>query len=322
MSEQLSVETGPTNSVSRFLRDVPPADYLRAAIVLALAVFALVTPGFLSVPSMRSLLSAMSFVGCVAVGMTFITLSGNIMSFSLGASVAASTVVFVASLQFGTWVAFALTLAFGAALNGLQGWIIGYFRANPIIVSMAALSLIIGIMSTITGGRGLYITTADAAIFKENLGPVPGPLIALICCAAAGQAILSFTRVGRTILLSGSNQAALLASGTEPWKFTSWAYAIAGVFTSVSAVLIASRYGSGDLQHGAGFEYGAISAVLVGGTLIHGGSGSVIRTVLGALLIAILQAVLVLRGFSTEIQQLALGLVVLLVIILQWKGRR
>ena len=294
-------------------------DYVRLAVVLGLIGFALATPGFLSQTGIRSLLSTMSFVGCVAVGMTFITLSGNIMSFSLGATVAASTIVFVASLPLGTWPAFALTLLFGATLNGIQGWIVGYLRANPIIVSMAALSLIIGIMSVVTGGRGLYITSDDAAIFKRNFGMVPGPLIAFLMCAAVGQAIQTYTRVGRTIMLSGSNPAALLASGTEPWRSTTWAYSLAGLFTSVSAVLIASRYSSGELAHGAGFEYGAISAVLVGGTLIQGGRGSVLRTVFGTLLMAILQAVLVLRGLNTQYQQLALGLVVLLVIVLQWK---
>lgn len=321
MSDSVSTAVAAPEKPAIFLRDMGAADYIRIVIVLGLVSFALATPGFLSQPSIRSLLSAMSFVGCVAVGMTFITLSGNIMSFSLGASVAASTVVFVAALPYGTWPAFVVTLAFGAVLNAVQGFIIGYFRANPIIVSMAALSLIIGIMSSVTGGRGLYITSNDAAIFKQNFGMVPGPLVAFLVCAVIGQLILSFSRIGRTILLSGSNPNALLAVGLEPWRYTTWAYCIAGVFTSVSAVLIASRYGSGDLQHGAGFEYGAISAVLVGGTLIHGGRGSVTRTVFGALLIAIFQAVLVLRGFSTEVQQLALGLIVLVVIVLQWKRR-
>ena len=300
-------------------RRLGSARWIQLVVAVGLLAFAVATPGFVSETSLRSLLSAMSFVGCVAIGMTFITISGNIMSFSLGASLAACTVVFVAVLPLGTWAAFAITLLFGAALNGVQGFIVGYLRANPIIVSMAALSLIIGIMSTVTDGRGIYISGANAAIFKRNLGPVPGPLLAFLLCAAVGQAILSFTRIGRTIVLSGSNPAALLAAGQEPWRSTTWAYCIAGVFTSVSAVLIAARYGSGELQHGAGFEYGAISAVLVGGTLIHGGRGSVVQTVLGSLLIAVLQAVLVLRGFNTQTQQLALGLVVLLVIVLQWK---
>ncbi len=322
MSEPISLQAPRMVWAPAMLQQFRMADYARLLVVLALIAVALATPGFLSQASIRSLLSAMSFVGCVAVGMTFITLSGNIMSFSLGASVAASSVVFVAVLPLGTWPAFALTLLFGFALNGLQGWVIGYLRANPIIVSMAALSLIIGIASVLTGGRGLYITSADAAIFKRNFGPVPGPLIAFLICAALGQAILSFTRVGRTIMLAGSNPTALLAAGIEPWRSTTWAYGIAGLFTSVAAVLSASRYGSGDLQHGAGFEYGAISAVLVGGTLIHGGRGSVGRTVLGTLLIAILQAVLVLRGFNAQFQQLALGLVVLLVIVLQWRRKQ
>ena len=93
-----------------------------------------------------------------------------------------------------------------------------------------------------------------------------------------------------------------------------------GLFTTVTAVLMASRYGSGDLQHGTGFEYQAISAVLVGGTAIQGGHGSVLRTFIGTILIAIFKAVLILRGFSTELQQLLIGVVVLLVIMLQWRA--
>lgn len=321
MTQQASVSPTPPQAQGRRAA-FRTSHYLRGAIFLALAVFALSTPGFVSQASIRSLLSGMSFVGCVAIGMTFITLSGNIMSFSLGASLAASTIVFVLALPLGTWPAFVATLMFGAGLNAVQGWIIGYFRANPIIVSMAALSLITGVASIITGGQGVYITDGSAEIFTTNIGPAPGPLVALLVCAVIGQAILSYTRIGRTIVLSGSNPAALLAAGMEPWRSSTWAYAIAGGFTSVSAVLMASRYGSGDLLHGAGFEYGAISAVLVGGTLIHGGSGSVVRSLFGALAIAVIQAVLILRGFSTEIQHLWLGLIVLLVIMLQWKGRR
>lgn len=320
MPNAISLSRSSTGTPTQ--RRFEPTQYARIAIVLALAAFALTTPGFLTEASLRSLLSAMSFVGCVAVSMTFITISGNIMSFSLGASLAASTIVFVATLPLGTWTSFTITLLFGAALNALQGWVIGYLRANPIIVSMAAFSLIIGIMSVITDGNGLYIMGTEAVIFKRNMGPVPGPLIAFLACAVVGQLILSFTNIGRTIMLSGSNPSALLAAGVEPWRSTTWAYSFAGMFTSVAAVLIASRYGSGDLLHGAGFEYSAISAVLVGGTMIQGGHGSVVRTVLGMLIIAILQAILVLRGFSTQYQHLTLGVVVLIVIVLQWKRSR
>lgn len=289
------------------------------AAYLALAGFALTTPGFLTAASIRSFTTTMSFAGCVAVGMTFITLSGNLMSFSLGVGLSVTTIVFVAMLDYGLWPAIAAALAFSALLNALQGWLVGYFRANPIIVSMAAAAIITGIATYLTDGRGLYILTTEAAVLKGNLGPVPGPLAALLLSTLTAQLLLGHSVIGRRILLAGSNARALLVAGCEPWKVVVWAYALAGVFTAVAAVLMAARYGSGDLQHGAGMDYAAISAVLVGGTAIQGGRGSFLRTFLGTLFIAVFQAVLVLRGFSTEWQQFAMGVLVLAVIILQRK---
>lgn len=287
--------------------------------VLVLAAFALATPGFLSMPAIRSLVTTVSFTGCVAIGMTFITLSGNLMSFSLGASLSAATLVFVATLGAGLWPALLAAVLFCAAMNAVQGWIVGYFRANPIIVTMASFAIITGVATALTGGRGLYIMTNVAASLKGDLGPIPGPFAAFAICALIAQLILSRTALGRRIVLTGTNPRAMLAMGAEPWKAVVWAYALAGLFTGVAAVLMAARYGSGDLQHGIGMEYSAIAAVLVGGTAIEGGRGSFLRTFLGALFIVVLQSVLVLRGFSTEWQRFGMGAIVLLVILLQRK---
>src|SRR5262249_46909384 len=130
---------------------------LRWSVTIALAAIALTTPGFISWPSIVSLLTTVSFIGCVAVGMTLITISGNIMSFSLGATVGASAMVFVVTMNFGG-VAFGLfsALAFGALINAAQGLIVGLFRANPIIVSIAALSIIFGCADAMTHSATLY----------------------------------------------------------------------------------------------------------------------------------------------------------------------
>ncbi|MGA2843382.1 MAG: ABC transporter permease [Steroidobacteraceae bacterium] len=266
-------------------------------------------------------MTTVSFIGCVAVGMTFITLSGNIMSFSIGASMSATTVVFMMSLTLGLTPALILAFLFCAALNGIQGWLIGFFRANPLIISMAAYALIIGGAIYITGGRGIYPLTDETEVLKANLGPVPGPLAAFLIAVIVGQCILSFTRFGRNIYLVGTNPRAAKAAGIEPWRTVMWAYVAAGLFTAVSAVLVAARYRSGDMEHGIGYEYRAISAVLVGGTAIQGGEGSVVRTLAGTFFIALMQGLLILRGFGIEMQYLLIGLIVLAVIMLQWKGR-
>lgn len=297
------------------------ASLIQWAAAAAVVLFAVSTPGFLSATSIRSLLTIVSFIGCVAVGMTFITLSGNIMSFSIGASMSATTIVFMMSLTLGLVPALILAFLFCAALNGIQGWVIGFFRANPLIISMAAYALIIGGAIYVTGGRGIYPLTNEAEVLKANLGPVPGPLAAFLIAVIVGQCILSFTRFGRNIYLVGTNPRAAKAAGIEPWRTVTWAYVAAGLFTAVSAVLVAARYRSGDMEHGIGYEYRAISAVLVGGTAIQGGEGSVVRTLAGTFFIALMQGLLILRGFGIEMQYLLIGLIVLAVIMLQWKGR-
>jgi len=108
---------------------------IRFAALLALVVAAFATPGFFTTVSLFSLLNTTSFIGCVAVGMTFITLSGNIMSFALGVTLSTSGIVFMAALPLGLVPAIIGALAFGAALTAAQGLVIGYFRANPVIVS-------------------------------------------------------------------------------------------------------------------------------------------------------------------------------------------
>jgi ribose/xylose/arabinose/galactoside ABC-type transport system permease subunit len=290
---------------------------IRLVAVLALAIVAVTTPGFFTAVSLFSLLNTTSFIGCVAVGMTFITLSGNIMSFALGVTLSTSGIIFMAALPLGLPAALIAALAFGAALTGIQGFVVGYFRANSIIVSMAALALITGGATLITQGQGVYPHGDAAAALKGHILGVPMPLAALIVTVVVAQAVLSFSRFGRQLYMVGSNWRAALAAGLEPARIVLGAYIAAGLCTALAGILMAARYSSGDLELGLGYDYSAISAVLVGGTAISGGEGSAIRSLIGAFIIGICQVLLLLHGFSTQIQYLAIGIIVLLVIMLQ-----
>jgi ribose/xylose/arabinose/galactoside ABC-type transport system permease subunit len=290
---------------------------IRFAAVLALVVAAVGTPGFFTTVSLFSLLNTTSFIGCVAVGMTFITLSGNIMSFALGVTLSTSGIVFIAALPLGLIPAVIVALAFGAALTAVQGFVVGYFRANPIIVSMAALALITGCATLITQGRGVYPEGDATALLKGRVLGVPIPVAALIVTVVVAQIALSFTQFGRQLYMVGSNWRAALAAGLEPARIVLGAYIAAGLCTAIAGILMAARYSSGDMELGIGYDYSAISAVLVGGTAISGGEGSAVRSLAGAFIIAVCQALLLLNGFSTQIQYLAIGVIVLLVIMLQ-----
>ena len=289
-------------------------------IVLLAVIF--VTPGFLAKPSILSFLTTVSFIGCVAIGMTIITISGNIMSFALGATVGVTAMVFIlASNWLGFDFGLVVGLLFGSLLTGLQGLMIGWVRANPIIVSIAALALIYGLTQAFAEKGTIY---ADPGIFpasvKGKVGGVPIEFIMFVLSALIAQFILSFTRFGRNLFMVGSSFRAAEAVGVNTWRTITGAYLWAGFFTSLAGIMLAVRYDAANMDYGVAYDYDAIAAVLVGGTAIGGGHGSAVRTFAGAMVIAAVQVMLLLRGLRQEWQYLAAGLIVLAVIILQARG--
>jgi ribose/xylose/arabinose/galactoside ABC-type transport system permease subunit len=159
-------------------------------------------------------------------------------------------------------------------------------------------------------------------MFKGRVAGVPIEALYFFATVVIGQLVLSCTRIGREMVMAGSNLRAATAAGIGTTSAITCAYVIAGACSAVSGVLLAARYGSGDMELGAGYDYTAIAAVLVGGTSIQGGSGSVLRTLVGVSVIAIIEVVLLLRGFSQQLQYLITGIIVLLVIMLHTIGER
>ena len=207
-------------------------------------------------------------------------------------------------------------------ITGVQGFLVGYFRANPILVSIAALSLLLGGAAFATGGHRIYPGGEGLQIFKGRIAGIPTDAICFFATVIVAQLVLSWTRIGRLMAMVGSNIRAAAAAGIDTTFAITLAYLIAGACAAVSGVLLAARYGSGDMELGAGYDYTAIAAVLVGGTGIAGGSGSAVRTLIGVLVIAIIEVVLLLRGYSEQLQYLITGLIVLGVIMLHTLGER
>jgi ribose/xylose/arabinose/galactoside ABC-type transport system permease subunit len=330
-SAERSVAAGPAIALDRrsvgVKRAVEHRNYVplvRAIVLIALGALALSTPGFLSQPSMLSLLTTVSFIGCVAVGMTLITISGNIMSFSLGALVGATAMIFILTVNWGG-LAFGITaaLVFAGAVNAAQGFLIGFVRAHPIIVSIAALALIYGVAEAFAAHGTVYAAPGTSfGGFRGKIAGVPVEFVAFLCITALAQLILSLTSFGRNLFLIGSSLPAAEALGIRTWRAIAAAYLWAGLFTAPAGIMLAIRYDAASMNYGIGYEYDAIAAVLVGGTLIKGGQGSVLRTLAGALVIGVIQVVLVLQGLRTEWQYLIAGIIVLGVIALQTQGTR
>ena len=308
----------PNNGGIRLSTALAAARWVGLAAILAIAA---ASPGFTSMVSLLSLASEISWVGLVAVGMSFITISGNIMSFCMAATMATSSVVFIATLGWGVWPAFAATILFGIVVQGVQGAIIGWFRANPIIVSMAGLALLVGGANVATGGTGVFAEGEAYRILKGKIGPLPIEFVFFVILALAGQALLAFTRFGREVYMVGSNLRAAEAAGIRTARVTALCYAFAGVAAAAAGILIAARYGESHLDLDIGYDYQAIAGILVGGIAIEGGSGSVARACAGVVVIALISSLLIFHGFSTALQALVVGVAVLGVVMLQGLAR-
>lgn len=318
-SKRVSAETGSRSTIWTGRRVVA---VIRAVAVIALVVVALSTPGFTSRPSMFAQLTTMSFIGCIAVGMTFITISGNIMSFALGATAAATTLVFVGTLDAGLGEAIVLAALLGAAITGVQGVIVGVVRANPIIVTIAALALITGGAELVTGGQSVYYEGSAHRALRGRVLGVPAEFWYFVVAVVIGQVILSCTRFGRNVYMVGSNYVAAEAAGIRAWRTVTGVFVVAGVFTAFTGIMLAARYGSGNMEYGLGYDYEAIASVLVGGTAIHGGHGSVFRTLVGVAVISTVQTILLLHGVDQEWKFLITGLIVLGAVMLHTVGER
>ncbi|BCH29374.1 ABC transporter permease [Mesorhizobium sp. L-8-10] len=251
--------------------------------------------------------------------MALITMSGNVLSLSLGVTTGAAAMVFSALSGHGAVVAVLGTVIFSIAVVGVQGFIVGYFRANPIIVSIAALGLTAGFAEITAGGRTIYAGQRLLGWLSSNVYGVPMTILVFIVAALLVEIMLLRTRFGRKLIMVGSNVRAADAAGLVVWKVVVGVYACAGLLVGLAAIMLAARYGMANMEFGLGYDYQAIAAVLVGGIFIGGGEGSATRAVTGMTLLAVLSSVVVLYGVSSEYQALVLGLVVLISVLLQRK---
>jgi ribose/xylose/arabinose/galactoside ABC-type transport system permease subunit len=283
----------------------------------------LTTTGFATVENSKAILQSSAFVGIIAVGMTVIMLSGNLFSMSLGTTAAVTAITFLWALEYGIVAAILLTVLLGLAICALQGWIVGAIGANPIIVTIAAGVLQAGVTLKVSGGTTIYPPPAASySWLAERVGGIPFPFIVFLVLTIVVDAILRRTSFGRAIYAVGENKQAARAAAISIAAIAAGAFAVAGACTAIAGVLIGATNGNASLFIESTYTFDAIAAVLVGGTVVTGGRGSAARTLFGAIVIATISSLLLLRGYSTGVQILVKGVIVLVVVILVQLGSR
>jgi ribose transport system permease protein len=303
-------------------RPIRLADVALAAWITILAVVtvygALTTSGFLTVSNMKAILTAASFVGIIAVGLTVMILSGNLFSLALGQTAAISAMFFLWSLQWGLAAAIILTLLLGLAIGVVQGFAVGAWGANPIIVTIGAAGLMEGMAVWLSHGESI-VPPSDETSWERLAQPVlglPAPVYAFIVLTVILAVVMRRTRFGRQTYLLGENRVAARAAALPITLLAVGAFGITSLYTAASGILIGATSANASLLLVGSYTYDAIAAALVGGNAVFGGRGSIARTAAGAIFIATISDMLLLRGYSTGGQILVRGIIVVVVVVL------
>ncbi|MDQ0467325.1 ABC transporter permease [Labrys wisconsinensis] len=299
--------TQSTSPPGRSARIVPLA-LIAAAIVLLVLAARWTTPAFATVDNAFVIVRAASITGIVAIGMSFVTISGNLFALSASQLAALLAVIFALATQaLGFAGGAAATLAIAAAAGIAQGLAITVI-GNPIVTTLAFGAVFRGLASLVSGNGIVRIDSAAASWFgtARPLG-IPTQSWAFAAIALCGWFLIRRARIGRLLVLSGANRAAAIASGLSVGAATVAAMTLLCLGSAIVAIFTVAQFAQAkaDLFTGTDFDY--IAAVLVGGIALRGGQGSPLQAAFGAVLIALLQNFMLLNGLSAGVRMTIVG---------------
>jgi ribose transport system permease protein len=292
-------------------------------LLVVLAVLAAVGAGtsenFLTMDNMRNILVSSSAIGVVTVGATFVIIGGGI-DLSVGAIVALASVwaTTVATQSYGPWVMILCAILVGTGAGAVNGLLIAYGRLVPFIVTLAMLVSARGLAAQLADNRTQLVQEqAIKDIATTDLAGIPLLVIMVLVVATAGWLLLNRTTFGRRTFAIGGNAEAARLAGIDVRRTTATLYLISGICCGIAAVMMIARTTTGSSTHGGLWELDAIAAVIIGGTLLTGGRGTLVGSMLGVLVFQTITNIFVLNNLATEVQNIAKGLIIVGAVLLQ-----
>ena len=290
---------------------------LLGLVVLCGVLWAL-TPHFLTVANLLNIAQQTAINAVVAVGMTYVIISGGI-DLSVGSIVALSGVTLGWALQDGQTLPLALGFALlvGAGCGIINGVIVSCGGLPPFIVTLGMMSIARGAALLFTEGRP--VSGFDAgfrSLATGQLGPVPAPIAVTNVVYVLAHLVLTRTTFGRYVYAIGGNEEATRLSGVAVRLHKSVIYAVSGLMSAIAAILLTARLNSAQPIAGMMYELDAIAATVIGGTSLVGGEGSLAGTLIGALIMGVLRNGLNLLGVSSFLQQIVIGAVIIAAVLI------
>ena len=300
-------------------------------LIVLMAVFAIAEPRFLTPLNLFNVLRQVSIYGLLAIGMTFVILTAGI-DLSVGSLVAFAGLVAAAIakggianrftvgegqdvLGYGWQLAALAAIAVGIAGGILQGFAITRLKVPPFVVTLGGMSAFRGMALLFASGGPISGFPPDYAWWGQGrIGPVPVPVIIFLVFALLAHIVLRYTRYGRQVYAVGGNPEAARLSGLNVRRVTLSVYVIMGFFAGLAAFVLSARLNSAEAVAGTGYELTVIASVVIGGTSLFGGVGSIFGTVIGTILIGVLLNGLVLMNVSSYVQQIIIGVIIVLAV--------
>jgi len=296
-----------------------------ASLVALLAFFSVASPSFMQVDNLVSILQATAVNGVLAIASTFVIVSGGI-DLSVGTLMTFCAVmagVVLTNLGLPLPLGILAAIAAGAFSGFVSGSLVARLKIPPFIATLGMMMLLKGLSLVISGTKPIYFndTPGFTAISQDSLIgdlipalPIPNAVLILFLLAVAASIVLERTALGRYTYAIGSNEEAIRLSGVNVdfWKIV--VYALGGGICGVAGLLIASRLNSAQPALGQGYELDAIAAVVIGGTSLSGGSGTILGTIIGAFIMSVLTNGLRILSVAQEWQTVVTGVIIILAV--------
>ena len=291
------------------------------ALIILMAVITIINSNFLTANNLLNLLLQVTSNALIAFGMTFVILTGGI-DLSVGSILALSSALTAGLLGSGMPVTLAIliSLILGCILGMMNGLLISYGKLAPFIVTLATMTIFRGATLVYTNGNPITKGLSDTFLF-QFLGQgyivgIPFPVIIMFIVFIVLYVLLHKTAFGKSVYAIGGNEKAAYISGVKLNKVKIIIYSISGIMASISGLIITSRLSSAQPTAGASYEMDAIAAVVLGGTSLSGGKGRILGTLIGALIIGVLNNGLNIIGVLAFWQQVVKGVVILIAVLI------
>jgi ribose transport system permease protein len=317
-------DTAAPRNISTILKDL---DWRRYVIYIGFVVvflfFAVLLrdQGFLSPNNLLNIFRQTATITVIAVGMTYVIACAEI-DLSVGSVAGLSSVCTAMALsQFGLIPGILAGLTVGLVVGSINGALVSLLGIPSFLVTLGMLGIAVGVAQWITASapQPILNDTFNTLFGSGNFGPIPGLVVWSAIFVAIGAVVLNRTKFGRQVLATGGNRNAADFTGINTKRIKFQVLLISAMAASVAGMLYAGRLQSGRFQWGSGDELSAIAAVILGGTSLFGGFGSIIGTLFGALLIGLINNGLILAGLDSSQQQVVRGAIIILAVALARK---